>query len=258
MTVALLLAAGSGPGGGAQRAGSPATKERDAMLTALTIGVATLAVAWLFSQVSPAWTTRYLGRGARPDLPAGLGRPRARRQPRPGGAGDHPRHLGGARRRPTWRTSPTPPTWPAPWPTTCAPGDLVVTLQPEQHPLIHYHLRNDMIEATQLGEVEHQGRDGLARRAGQARGRDSRRRISTPLLDRLPRSATRASRAPRHLEHRRLGRAVDQLVRRRSAQWGQALEADRRFTRDEARCRRSTAAPGGSGCAECSTQRPRD
>ena len=31
------------------------------MLTALSLGVATLAVAWLFSQVSPAWTTRYLG-----------------------------------------------------------------------------------------------------------------------------------------------------------------------------------------------------
>ena len=40
------------------------------MIVALTIGVATLAVAWLFSQVSPAWTTRYLGRGARADLPA--------------------------------------------------------------------------------------------------------------------------------------------------------------------------------------------
>ncbi|MEJ7714611.1 MAG: hypothetical protein WKF40_02435 [Thermoleophilaceae bacterium] len=27
----------------------------------MTIGVATLAIAWLFSQISPAWTTRYLG-----------------------------------------------------------------------------------------------------------------------------------------------------------------------------------------------------
>ncbi len=42
------------------------------MLTALSIGVATLAVAWLFSQVSPAWTTRYLGVALGPDLPAGL------------------------------------------------------------------------------------------------------------------------------------------------------------------------------------------
>ncbi len=61
VTVALLLAAGSGPGGGAHAEDRRATRSATAVLTALTIGVATLAVAWLFSQVSPAWTTRYLG-----------------------------------------------------------------------------------------------------------------------------------------------------------------------------------------------------
>ena len=115
----------------------------------------------------------------------------------------------------------------------CGPGDLVVTLQPEQHPLIHYHLRNDMIEATQLGEVQRKGvmdwRDVQDKLEDATPAKNLK-----PLLDRLPRSR-------RVLLVHPVTSSIDdwdapwtQLVRRRSAQWGQALEADPRFTRDKA------------------------
>ena len=51
---AVLAARGAGPTSRASATARPSTR-------ALCIGVATLAIAWLFSQFSPAWTTRYLG-----------------------------------------------------------------------------------------------------------------------------------------------------------------------------------------------------
>ena len=218
-------------------------------------GVATLAVAWLFSQVSPAWTTRYLGVALGPDLPAGLARPRTRRQPGARRAGDRSSASGRSPRPPASRTSPTPPTWPRAVADDMRPGDLVVTLQPEQHPLIHYHLRNGMIEATQLGEVETQGRHGLARRAGQARGRHSRARTWHPCL----------------IGSRESGRVllvhpVTSSIDDWDAPWTQLVRRDRPSgarrwrptsgSRASARCPPSTAAPGASGCAACSTRRP--
>ena len=61
VTVALLLAAGSAIAAALATRDAEHKPERDAMIAALTIGVGTLAFAWLFSQFSPAWTTRYLG-----------------------------------------------------------------------------------------------------------------------------------------------------------------------------------------------------
>ena len=58
-TVALLLAGGSGLAVILQRRVDD--KERTAVMAGLLVPLATLAVAWLVSQVSPAWTTRYLG-----------------------------------------------------------------------------------------------------------------------------------------------------------------------------------------------------
>ncbi len=135
------------------------------------------------------------------------------------------------------------------------PGDLVVTLQPEQHPLMHYHLRNDMTEATQLGEVQRKG--VMDWRDVQDKLEDATPAENlAPLLDKLPRSQ-------RVLLVHPVTSSIDdwdapwtQLVRRRSAQWGQALEADRRGSPATRPCRPSTGAQGGSGCAACSTQRP--
>ena len=58
-TVALVLAGGSGIA--AILARRVEDKERTALLAGATIVLGTLAVAWIVSQVSPAWTTRYLG-----------------------------------------------------------------------------------------------------------------------------------------------------------------------------------------------------
>lgn len=230
-TVALVLAAGSGLAAVlARKVGGD--KERTAVLTAFSIGVATLAIAWLFSQVSPAWTTRYLGVALGPIFllaAAGLSRagnlglvalvivlgiwaiPKTTNLENKSNAADLANAVA----------------------DTMRPGDLVVTLQPEQHPLIHYHLRNDMTEATQLGEV---------RRKGVMDWRDVQDKLEdatpaenlVPLLDKLPRSQ-------RVLLVHPVTSSIDdwdapwtQLVRRRSAQWGQALELDRRFTRDRA------------------------
>ncbi len=231
VTVALVLAAGSGLAAVLARKVSD-DKERTAVLTALSIGVGTLAVAWLFSQVSPAWTTRYLGVALGPIfLLASVGLARAGK-------------LGLVALAIVLAIWAVPKTSNLENKSNAAdlaaavsddmrPGDLVVTLQPEQHPLIHYHLRNDMTEATELGEVK---------RKGVMDWRDVQDELENatpaenlvPLLDKLPRSQ-------RVLLVHPVTSSIDdwdapwtQLVRRRSAQWGQTLERDQRFTRDKA------------------------
>ena len=231
VTVALVLAAGSGLVAVLSRK-MAGDRERTAVLTALSIGVATLAVAWLFSQVSPAWTTRYLGVALGPIfLLAAVGLARA------GNLGlvalvivlgiwavPKTANLENKSNAADLATAVA---------DTMRPGDLVVTLQPEQHPLIHYHLRNDMTEATQLGEVQRKG--VMDWRDVQDKLEDATPAENLqPLLDKLPRSR-------RVLLVHPVTSSIDdwdapwtQLVRRRSAQWGQALELDRRFTRDKA------------------------
>jgi mannosyltransferase len=230
VTVALLLAAGSGLA--AVLAGRENERERTAIITAITLGVATLAIAWLFSQVSPAWTTRYLGVALGPIfLLASLGMARAGKL----GLVALVIVLGiwAIPKTSALENKSNAADLAAAVSNTMRPGDLVVTLQPEQAPLMHYHLRNDMTEATELGEVKTKGVMDW---------RDAQKRLEAatvqknlePLLDRLPRS--------RHvlLVHPVTSNLTDwdapwtTLVRRRSAQWGQALELDRRFTREKA------------------------
>ena len=59
VTVSLVLAGGSGLAAVLQ--GKTEDREKRAIYAATALCVSTLAVAWLFSQFSPAWTTRYLG-----------------------------------------------------------------------------------------------------------------------------------------------------------------------------------------------------
>ena len=155
--MALVLAGGSGLAVILQRRVDD--KERTALIAGAVIVLATLAVAWLFSQVSPAWTTRYLGVLLGPMLLVGaLGLARA------GALGlvalaDHPRHLGDPARATGSRTSRTRPTCarrPCP---SCSEGDLVLSMQPEQGPLLAYHLEDlggapDLQFGTPMGAVE--------------------------------------------------------------------------------------------------------
>jgi mannosyltransferase len=229
-TVALLLAGGSGIVAVVQRRVDD--KERTALIAGAVTVLATLAVAWLFSQVSPAWTTRYLGVLLGPMLLIGaLGLARA------GALGlvalviilgiwAIPRSYGleNKSNASDLRKAVVP---------ELQEGDLVVSMQPEQTPLLAYHLEDlggasDLRFATPLGAVDNERvmdwTDGHERMLDATPERNLE-----PLLDSLPEGGHVL------LVHPVTSRADDwdapwtQLVRRRSAQWGAALAADGRF-----------------------------
>lgn len=228
-TVALMLAAGSGLA--AVLAGRTEDREKRAVYAAIALGVLTLAIAWLFSQVSPAWTTRYLGVALGPLLilsALGLARagtlglvglvivlgiwsiPKTSTLENKSNASDLAEAVQG----------------------TLKPGDLVVTLQPEQAPLMHYHLagglQGDLVEATQLGEVQDKGvmdwRDVQDRLEAATPERNLK-----PLLDRLPPSQHVLLVYPVTTNISDWDAPWTETVRRRAAQWGRALELDERF-----------------------------
>jgi mannosyltransferase len=229
-TVALLLAGGSGIAAVVAR--RVEDKERTAVLAGALTVLATLAVAWLVSQVSPAWTTRYLGVLLGPMLLiAALGLARARALglvalviilaiwaiPRSYG-------LENKSNAADLRKAVVP---------ELHRGDLVISMQPEQGPLLAYHLEDlggvpKLRLASPLGAVE-----------------NDRVMDWTDAYDKL-KDATPAANLDPLLDSLRPGgrvlivypvtaRADDwdapwtQLVRRRAAQWGAALAADRRF-----------------------------
>jgi mannosyltransferase len=229
-TVALVLAGGSGIAAVIQRRVDD--KERTALLAGAVVVLATLAVAWLFSQVSPAWTTRYLGVLLGPMLLLGaLGLARA------GALGlvalviilaiwAIPRSYGleNKSNASDLRKAVVP---------ELQEGDLVVSMQPEQTPLLAYHLEDlgdapDLRFATPLGAVENERvmdwTDGHERMLDATPQRNLE-----PLLDDLPEGGRVL------LVHPVTQRADDwdapwtQLVRRRSAQWGAAIAQDERF-----------------------------
>jgi mannosyltransferase len=229
-TVALLLAGGTGLA--AVIARRVEDKERTAVIAGVVTVLGTLAVAWLFSQVSPAWTTRYLGVLLGPMLLiAALGLARA------GALGlvalviifgiwAIPRSYGleNKSNASDLRNDAVP---------QLEEGDLVVSMQPEQVPLLAYHLEDlggapKLRFATPLGAVEDD------RVMDWTDGHDKLKEATPgtnfePLLDRLPPGGRVL------IVHPVTQRADDwdapwtQLVRRRSAQWGAALAADRRF-----------------------------
>ena len=111
------------------------------MIAGAVTVLATLAVAWLVSQVSPAWTTRYLGVLLGPMLLiAALGLARA------GALGLVALVIilasGRSRAHTVSRTSRTPRTCARRVVPELHKGDLVVSMQPEQGPLLAYHLED--------------------------------------------------------------------------------------------------------------------
>lgn len=229
VTVALLLAAGSGLA--AVAAGRTEDRERRAALAAIALGVFTLSVAWLFSQVSPAWTTRYLGVALGPLLIlSSLGLARAGTL----GLVALVIVLGiwAIPKTSTLENKSNAADLAAAMQGTLKKGDLVVTLQPEQAPLMHYHLpgglQDELVEATQLGEVETKG--VMDWRDVQDRIEDTTpERNLKPLLDRLPRSQRVLLVYPVTTNINDWDAPWTSTVRRRAAQWGRALELDKRF-----------------------------
>src|SRR5688572_15613566 len=136
-TVALLLAGGSGIAAIVQRRVDD--KERTALLSGATIVLGTLVVAWIVSQVSPAWTTRYLGVLLGPMLlVAALGLARAGNLGMVAlviivGIWAIPKSYGleNKSNASDLRNDSVP---------ELQRGDLVLSMQPEQRPLLAYHL----------------------------------------------------------------------------------------------------------------------
>ena len=231
-TVALVLAGGSGLAAVLGR--RVEDKERTAVLAGAVTVLATLAVAWVVSQVSPAWTTRYLGVLLGPMLLiAALGIARA------GTLGivalviilgiwAIPRSYGleNKSNASDLRRDAVP---------ELSEGDLVLSMQPEQGPLLAYHLEDiggapKLQFGSPLGLMENDRvmdwTDGFDRLEEATPATNL-----TPLLDNLPTGGRVL------IVHPVTSRADDwdapwtQLVRRRSAQWGAALAADERFER---------------------------
>jgi hypothetical protein len=229
-TVALLLAGGSGIA--AVIARRVEDRERTAVLAGAVTVLATLAVAWLVSQVSPAWTTRYLGVLLGPMLLiAALGLSRAGTLGMVAlvivlGIWAIPRTYGleNKSNASDLRKAVVP---------ELHEGDLVLSMQPEQGPLLAYHLED-------LG-----GAPNL--RFGSPLGAVENDRIMdwTDGYDRMKDATTAANLEPLLANLRPGGRVLivhpvttraddwdapwTQLVRRRAAQWGAALASDKRF-----------------------------
>jgi mannosyltransferase len=231
-TVALVLAGGTGLA--AVLARRVEDKERTAVLAGAVTVLATLAVAWVVSQVSPAWTTRYLGVLLGPMLLiAALGIARAGTLGLVAlviilGIWAIPRSYGleNKSNASDLRRDAVP---------ELSEGDLVLSMQPEQGPLLAYHLEDiggapKLQFGSPIGLMENDrvmdwtdGFDKLEE-ATPATNLD-------PLLDNLPTGGRVL------IVHPVTSRADDwdapwtQLVRRRAAQWGAALATDERFER---------------------------
>src|SRR5215211_380032 len=229
-TVSLVLAGGSGLTGIlSQRVNR---RERTAIVAAFVLGAATLAVAWLFSQVSPAWTTRYLGVALGPIIilaAAGLSRA--------GNLGlaalvivlgiwaiPHSYDLRNKSNAYDLAGAAAP---------ELRPGDLVVSMQPEQTPLLEYHLADlrrvrGLRWATPLGAVDNP--KVMDWRDSQERLEDATvQRNLEPLLASLPRASHVLLVHPVTTSVNDWDAPWTELVRRRSAQWGQAVADDPRF-----------------------------
>jgi hypothetical protein len=116
---------------------------------------------------------------------------------------------------------------------TMRPGDLVVTLQPEQQPLVNYNTKSGLLHATQLGVPATEGvmdwRDAQEKLEDATPAKNLK-----PLTDRLPVGGHVLLVHPVTSSIGDWDAPWTRLVRRRSAQWGQAMERDKRFRRDEA------------------------
>ena len=219
--VAVLLAAGAGV--------IALLRTRDARaraVFALILGaVLTVVLAWLGSQLSPAWAPRYLAAGLAPFLLlAAAGFAHAGRLGLVGlalvavlwaidGAPSEKSNV----RAVAQSIGPS-----------LQPGDLVVATQPEQIPVLHYYLPRGLRYATLTGPVRDTGvtdwRDGVTRLRGTSAERDL-----APLLDSLEPGQRLVLVVPQVYSLRRWSAPWTELVRFRSEEWLQYVSNDRRL-----------------------------
>jgi mannosyltransferase len=223
--VALVLVAGAGLGRLWATRGGELSPPGRAAACLLVIGVVTVVLAWLSSQLSPAWANRYLAVGVSPLLlVAAAGLANAGRLGIVGlivaaalAAGDTAPDDKSNVRDVAEAISPS-----------LRPGDLVVATQPEQVSVLRYYLPDGVRFATLTGAVEDTGvtdwRDGPERLGATTASRDLE-----PLLDRMKPGQRLALVQPIIFDVRRWQAPWTKLVRLRSAEWTQHLSNDSRF-----------------------------
>ena len=225
--IALALAAGAGLVAIVrQRAGGGLTAAGRAVLALALIGVLTVVVAWLSSQVTPAWATRYLATAVAPFLllaAAGLGH-----AGRLGIAGAVLAvALSVAADAPPSEKSNVRDVAEAVAPSL-RPGDLVVTTWPEQVSVLSYYLPEGLRYATLTGPVPDLGvtdwRDGVERLEATSAERDL-----APLMDALPPGRRMALVQPIIYDLGPWSAPWTELIRLRSEEWAQYMSNDRRF-----------------------------
>ncbi|MGI8439883.1 MAG: glycosyltransferase family 39 protein [Thermoleophilaceae bacterium] len=222
----LLLGAGAGLAALVER-GRRDDERRSAVISLMIVGAATLVVAWLVSQVAPAYTTRYLAvvvgpllllaasglaRSGRLGLVAALivafywtGQPNLESKS-------------------NTRNVVSEVKW------MLEPGDLVISTHPERMAVLDYYLPAGFSYASPLGPDTNPGvmdwRDSLAKLKA-ARPE----RTLDPLLSKLPEGQRVLLVRPVIGNRSDWAAPWTRLVRKRSAQWGRALERDPRFVR---------------------------
>ncbi len=223
--VAVLLAGGVGA---ARILEGPPSPVRTAVLAMIALAVVTLASGWLFSQFTPAWAGRYLGVLVGPVLLlASAALPRAGR-------------LGlvalalvlvswTAFRADAHKSNAE--TLATLFSDKVRRGDVILSTQPEQVPVLAYYFGSDHTWATPLGFADQRVMDW--------RNALERLRASTPETKLEP-VVAKLRPGARIVLVRPLVRNEDawsapwtDLVRRRSEQWANTLATDERFTRTD-------------------------
>jgi mannosyltransferase len=216
--VAVFLAAGSGV---VALVGLRGARGR-AAVALLVIAALTIALAWIGSQLSPAWANRYLAAGVAPFLlVAAAGFAHAGRLGL----------VGLALVAVLWAIDGAPSrksnvrdvaTSIAP---SLRPGDLVVATQPEQVSVLDYYLPEGLRYATLTGPVRDSGvadwRDGVERLRETSAERDL-----APLIDALAPGQRLALVVPQIYAVGRWSAPWTELVRLRSEEWLQHVSND--------------------------------
>jgi mannosyltransferase len=222
----LLLAGGAGLVRVAERRRG---LEREAVLTGLLLFVGTLVLAWLGSQISPAWAYRYFAVFVGPMLLiAGVGLAFSRRLGIVGLAlvvvlwfpfiaiqhKSIDRHVE--------RVSSA----------SLKPGDLVLVTHPEQVPVVAYYMRPAMRYATEFGFQKDVGVADWVDALSRLKATTPQKNLF-PLLDTVPVGGHVLLLRPIIGSDAAWNAPWTRLVRQRSAEWGSAMAHDKQFKLDQ-------------------------
>jgi mannosyltransferase len=223
--VVLLLTAGAGIVALLTPVGRRLSEHGRAVAALIAIGVVTVVLAWLSSQMSPAWATRYLAIALPPFvLGAAAGLANARRLGLVGLALVALMWL--AYRPPVEKSNVR--TIAETIEPSLAPGDVIVSTQPETVPVLRYYLGRSYQYATLTGRLTETGvwdwRDGVKRLQATSPARDL-----APIVNSLPVGHRLVLVEPITWLRKSWQAPWTKLVRIRSQEWRQWLSDDPRL-----------------------------